>query len=146
MTALQHFFLLSRLNNFSQGVSVWPFLALLRTQRSSDLYLKRTPRARLWCLVIFCAHRTHTCNFCKSRDGYQLKSKLVLELPNDIRFLIQIFSFPKSKYQVFMICNKLVNHLVASYFCILIECRKINVGTLSLEIFAQVLVNCPNII
>ena len=67
------------------SVSVWPFLAFSRTQRSSDLYLKRTPRARVWFFVIFCAHCKHTCNFCKSYDGYQFRSKLVLELPNGIR-------------------------------------------------------------
>ena len=46
-----------------QGVSVRPFLALLRAQRSSDFYPERTPHARVWFIVILGAHRTHTCNF-----------------------------------------------------------------------------------
>ena len=71
-----------------QGVSVRPFLALSRAQRTSDFYPERTPHARVWFIVFFAAHRTHTYNFCKSHDGYQFKSKLVLELPNGIRFLI----------------------------------------------------------
>ena len=42
-----------------------------------------------------------------------------------------------------MVCNRLVNHPVASYFYILIECRKINLGIQSLKIFAQVHLDCP---
>ena len=71
-----------------QGVSERPFLALSRAQRTSVFYPERTPHARVWFIVFFAAHRTHTYNFCKSHDGYQFKSKLVLELPNGIRFLI----------------------------------------------------------
>ena len=62
----------------TQGVSVQPFLALSRAHRTSDFYLERTPHARVWFIVIFAAHHTHTYNFCKSLDGHQFKSKLVL--------------------------------------------------------------------
>ena len=73
---------------YTQGVSVRPFLARSRAQRTSDFYPERTPHARVWFTVIFAAHRTHTYKFCKLHDGYQFISKLVLELPNGIRFLI----------------------------------------------------------
>ena len=71
----------------NQGVSVRPFLALSHAQRTSDFNLERTPHARVWFLVIFAAHHTHTYNLWKSHDGCQFKSKLVLQLPNGIRFL-----------------------------------------------------------
>ena len=93
-------FFWNQLKTIYQGVSVRPFLALSRAQRSLDLYLERTSRAHVWFLVIFC-------KFCKSHDGYQFRLKLALELPNGIRSLIQTLSFQKSKCQVFQICNRL---------------------------------------
>ena len=43
-----------------QGVSVRPFLALSRAQRTSDFNLERIPHARVWFLDLPHTARTHT--------------------------------------------------------------------------------------
>ena len=46
--------------HFFQGVSVRPFLAIPRAQRTLDFNLERTSHARVWFPAIFSAHHTHT--------------------------------------------------------------------------------------